>query len=305
MSISCPSCYSDDITFCGNIPSINSIAGSKEGNLLPDGSLYQCKVCNLYFRWPRISKVELDRLYKEANQSNWQYEPQNRIDWKLAADWLKEKFGQGTILEIGCWDGKFLNHLGDNFQRYAIEINEVAIRKAEARGACIVEKNIDKLDQVQLRFDAIVAFDFIEHTENSKHFLKEIASLLHDKGFIVISSGNTEAITWKISGSRYWYCSNPEHISFINIDWCYFVADSLNLQVEYFEKFSHAGKKSLIQSTVDVIKNVTYLIAPNFFGKLRRLKNYYLDKNITDVYNHPPSWATSKDHLFVIFKKKK
>ncbi len=305
MSLSCPSCYSYDIKHYGKIPSINLFAGRKVDILLSDGSLYQCKVCNLYFRWPRIPKTVLNRLYKEVNPNNWKYEPENRIDWKLAVSWLNEKFVNGSILEIGCWDGGFLNYLGDNFQRYAIEINNAAIRKAEERGVCIIEKSVDRLDQVQLRFDAIVAFDFIEHTENSEHFLKQMASLLHDKGFIVISSGNTEAITWRISGSRYWYCSNPEHISFINIDWCYFVADRLNLQVEYFEKFSHAGKKSLIQSTVDVIKNVTYLIAPNFFGKLRRLKNYYSNKNITNVYNHPPSWATSKDHFFVIFKKKK
>ncbi len=77
VSLSCLSCYSYDIKYYGKIPAIKLFAGRKLDILLSDGSLYQCKVCNLYFRWPRIPKVELDRLYREANPNNWQYEPQN------------------------------------------------------------------------------------------------------------------------------------------------------------------------------------------------------------------------------------
>lgn len=305
INIFCPSCNNNELIWIGKIPSDNFFAGKILDQPLPGGNLYRCSSCHFYFRWPRLPKAELNELYKEGNPNHWQYEPQNRNDWRLATTWLNSKFSQGTVLDVGCWDGGFLNYLGDTWQSYGIEINKIAIRRAKKRGIYIIEKNFDKLDQILTQFDAVVAFDVIEHTENPRRFLEQLVRLTRTNGFIIISSGNTEALTWKISGSRYWYCVNPEHISFINVAWCYFDVNRLNIQIEYIEKFSHANKNSLAPFLLEVIKNIIYLLIPNLLGKVRRIKNFYLHKkDLCRIYNYPPSWITTKDHLIIIFKKK-
>ena len=305
MDLFCPSCNSNNIIRLGEIPSGNLFAGRTLDYSLPGGCLYRCKVCHLYFRWPRLSKRKLDELYKEADPNNWQYKPTHRKDWKLAATWLNSKLVQGKILDIGCWDGKFLDYLGKNWQGFGVEINEVALQKAKERGITILEKNFNELHKISVYFDVVVAFDVIEHTENPMFFLEQMARLTRTNGFIIISSGNTDALTWKISGSKYWYCAIPEHISFINVNWCYFAATKLNLKVEYVERFSHAGKRNLAQFLLDTIENATYLASPSLFRKLRKIKNIYLcPKNINNM-NYPPPWGTSKDHLIIFFSKNK
>ena len=304
MDLFCVSCNNNYITRVGEIPLSNLFAGGRIDHLLPSGTLYRCEVCHLYFRWPRLSKAKLDKLYEGGSSNIWQYEPRGRNDWKLAGAWLNSKLGPRTVLDVGCWDGGFLNYLGDDWQRYGIEINELAARKAEEKGVHIIGENFDKLDQISTQFDAVVSFDVIEHTENPRHFLEQMARVTRTDGFIIISSGNTEAPTWKIGRSRYWYCAIPEHISFINMAWCYFAADELNLGIEYIKRFSHAKKSSLALKILDLGKNTTYLIAPALFGKLRRIEHHYLHKNdVGNICDYPPYWMTSKDHLIIIFKK--
>jgi len=304
MNLYCPSCNGNNIVKIGKIPLMNVFAGKIIDKDLSGGNLYKCKTCNLYFRWPRLSKTKLDKLYIEANPNNWKYESDNRYDWKLAAEWLKTKIGKGSVLDIGCWNGGFLDLIGNSWERYGIEINEEAATRAKEKGVYIIGRDFDRLDQISVQFDSIVAFDIIEHVAKPKVFLEKIVKLVRANGFIIISSGNTEALSWKISGSRYWYCAIPEHISFINKFWCYFVAEELGLSIEYLKMYSHKSKSSSYRKILDFWKNIVYLISPKFFTKLKKIKHVYFSMNyIKKSYYNPPYWATSRDHFIVFFRK--
>lgn len=124
-------------------------------------------------------------------------------------------------------------------------------------------------------------------------------------GVIIISTGNTDAISWRFMGSRYWYCAIGEHISFINKQWCYTVAKALNLRVWHIEKFSHLGENRTFSRIIrDLTANTFYKFFPEAFGWLRSIG---LGGGDTSKYPElrqcPPSWISSKDHLIVIFRK--
>jgi SAM-dependent methyltransferase len=275
---------------------------------LKGGSLYECKSCYLYFRYPRLPKAQLDILYQESSLSNWQYKPGDRRDWEIAANWLNERVVGKTVLDIGCFDGSFGKHLEPSWEKYGVEINEAAVKRAEERGIHIICRDLSEFDSLSTQFDAVTAFDVIEHVEDPKAFVEKIVKVTCPGGTIIISTGNTNAISWRFMGSRYWYCAIGEHISFINKQWCYDVAKALNCRVQHFEQFSHLGKnRTLSWMLLDLTKNVFYKFSPRVFNWLRSIRSIYLDKTDTSKYREfrqcPPGWESAKDHLVVIFRK--
>jgi hypothetical protein len=123
-------------------------------------------------------------------------------------------------------------------------------------------------------------------------------------GYIIIASGNTEAPTWKICKSKYWYCTIPEHISFINSAWCRFIGDKFNLEIESIERFCHADNR-FFDFFLDSLKNGVYLAIPGLVAWLRKIRKYKLmRKNAGVLFDSPPSWRSSKDHLIVVYRRK-
>lgn len=305
INIFCPSCNSNELIWIGKIPSANCFAGKILDQPLPGGNLYRCSSCHFYFRWPRLQKEQLDILYQEGNINNWQYEYKNRKDWQIAAQWLNTKLRQGRVLDTGCFDGRFLTYLGNNWNRYGIEICEIAARNAEKQGIHIIAKDFTEIDQLSIQFDAVVAFDIVEHVEDPRYFLKQLARVTRPDGTIIIATGNSGAPSWKFMSSRYWYCTIAEHISFINEKWCYVAAYALNLDIEHIERFSHIGRnRTFLRIILDLTKNILYKLFPDAFGRLRLIGFGGIDvKKHKELKQHPPNWASAKDHLIIIFKK--
>lgn len=302
MNITCLSCSSNNLEDIGKILQSNVFAGNVLDNPLPNSNLLKCVKCGLYFKWPRPEREQLNKLYQSGNPENWRYELNNRKDYQISLDYIREKnIVEGTILDIGCWDGSFLMNLRDQWELYGIEINSIAANNALAKGIKVICDDFSRINFLKVRFDVATAFDVIEHVENPLALILLMSQLTKKNGYIIISSGNTDSLTWKIMGSKYWYCSLPEHISFINPKWCHFAGNKLHLKVEYIERFSHTSV-NFLSKMVDFAKNGAYLIMPHLFEKVRKIKHYYYKKHTSNITNYPPSWR-AKDHLIVIYRK--
>jgi SAM-dependent methyltransferase len=253
-----------------------------------------------------VDKEERKRLYQGGNPEHWQYELENRKDWQIAVNWISKYFDKGAILDIGCWNGNFLATINkkDDWKLYGVEINPVASSRAIDNGITIISKDFYDMSSLQAKFDVVTAFDVIEHSEDPLGFIASACEATKDEGLIIISSGNTKAMSWRISGSRYWYCSIPEHLCFMNMIWYYFVAKKLGLRIEHAENYCHATSIKFVKKCLVLGKNIAYLVVPQLFGKLREIKHLLASEyRAGNNYNYPPSWVTSKDHLIVIFRK--
>lgn len=248
----------------------------------------------------------MDILYKNANPQQWQYELDARKDWQIATDWLNRNSLTGSILDIGCWDGKFLDCLGRNWERYGIEINDTAADKASSRGIRIIAKDIDAMKYWPNNFSVTSAFDVLEHVENPLNFLTSMVQITKHNGFIILSSADMEILPRKITGGKNLYCANPEHISFIDQEWLLYAANKLRLGIEYLKTFSHARTFTLTRTILDSLKNILYLTFPPSLMFLRKLKYLYFSKNrpISEELNYPPPWMWFSDHIIVIFRKR-
>jgi 2-polyprenyl-3-methyl-5-hydroxy-6-metoxy-1,4-benzoquinol methylase len=300
----CICCDAHEVLYVGVIPPVINFAGRRLDFPLAGGSLFKCSKCGVAFRYPRLEKEKLDALYRLGNSENWQTASIARKDWQIACRWVNQHLPVGSsILDVGCFDGGFLKTFEKNYQSFGIEIHEVAGQKAQEAGIQVIGRDFASINEEESIFDAVTAFDVIEHTSNPLEFLKDMAKVTRDGGLVIVSTGNTDALTWKLLGSRYWYCSIGEHLSFISPDWCQRVGPTLGLKLKQVMRFTHANV-SWKQRMSETVKNLFYAATPRGFSLLRRIgfggDEFRLHK---EMLIQPPSWMSAKDHFICIFEK--
>jgi SAM-dependent methyltransferase len=300
----CPDCGSKNLQLVGRIPSTDVFAGRKFSTPFFGGTLYHCQQCYLGFRWPRMSKDLLGQYYMQGSEDNWTMPPEWRPDWSIARSWIGAAYpSTARVLDVGCFSGDFLHLLGNNYQRYGIEIHPLAKKRLTTRGIKLLGTDIEGMNDARQTFDCITAFDIIEHMESPKSFLSLCLEALKPVGHILISTGNLDAPTFRFMGSQYWYCTISEHISFISPEWCRRLAEKMGFHVTRFTTFSH-GKTSLSLRMKDPVKNTLYKFMPHFFAHFRKQRWCKKDaKGPQELKIHPPEWRSASDHFMVLISR--
>lgn len=303
--MTCPSCHSVNLRRLGPIPPDYRFAGRELDRLVGGGELVACRHCHLHFRWPRPNADQLTALYRDGSTSNWQDEPASRVDWEVAASWLRRHQPDSRVLDVGCFDGRFLNYLGPSFQRFGVEPHEGAADRSRAVGVTILGATLDALDdRFDAHFDSVVGFDVIEHVLNPQDFVARAHRLLRPSGSLIIGTGNVDAPTRRFMGPRYWYCAIPEHVSFINERWVKGIAESLGMKQVFRMTYSHHPDASLVQRLRDGTINVVSRVAPPLWRRFRSAGLGGVKVSLSDqLRDYPPQWMTAKDHLLVILQK--
>lgn len=302
----CPSCNAKNTRRIGAIPGSNLFAGQVLDAVLDGGELWACPHCYLMFRYPRLSDSELSALYEAGAAEAWGSVAEEREDWVRAAAWIAEHARPGdSVLDVGCSTGKFLSEaLGDSYQKFGVEKNLNAGRVATAAGVSILATEIDTMWGAMkgMSFNVVTAFDVIEHVGDPLAFLEAIASILAPDGRIIIATGNTQSLSWRLMGARYWYCVIPEHIAFISPAWCLGVQNRTRLRLTKIEYYSH-GRQAFRRRATEVLKNISYKYLPGLARRMRRFGLGQKDaKTNPELSEHPPSWLSARDHLIAEFR---
>lgn len=303
LDIQCPACKSNANDMVGRIPKTDVFAGNFLDQPIEPGSLYRCKKCALGFRWPQLTKEKLNILYQQGDDATWSVTTvTDRADWQEAKSWLHARLPTGAkVLDVGCFDGEFLNLLGATYGLFGIEIHKLASLRAEIKGVKIVATDYESIIGT---YDCIASFDVIEHVKNPEDFLEACLNSVKPDGYVLISTGNLDSFTFKMQGASYWYSTISEHVSFISPRWVELQAKRLGVSVENMSFFSHSERQSKFLTIKESILNILYWLWPASVGWLRRMgighKRFLKHK---DLINHPPSWFTAKDHFMVLLKK--
>jgi SAM-dependent methyltransferase len=272
--------------------------------VIPGGSLFRCKACSLGYRYPCLPKSSLDELYRQGSTTAWDSSPSIRTDWNLARNLIEKRFvgKQHDVLDIGCFDGAFLASLAQA-KRFGVEINTAAADVARQRGIEILGEDCTSDNASIADFDAITAFDLLEHVDDPRNFLASYSRRLRHGGLLLVSTGNLDAWTWRMAGGRYWYCAIPEHISFLSRRWFERTASELGLGVVEMLPFAHENSSPKAKFT-EAARNAVYLLAPKIARYLRTKGFGKLDVSTQpDMLDFPPKWMSARDHLLAVFAK--
>jgi SAM-dependent methyltransferase len=295
----CPSCSSSNVKRIGELIKIPGLF-----DLPSPGCLYHCLICHLYFRRPFLTLAELAEAYRLIPDTHWRYH-QRRTDYRLAFDAIIKLKKSGKILDVGCYRGDFLQLFPTHFSRYGIEPSEAAVRIAEGKGIRILAETLEVFDSKGIRFDIISLIDVLEHLPFPFLSISKLVPLLKSDGILLVSTGNTSALPWRLMRQDYWYYST-EHVSFFNPRWFRWASQQLGLSVVEVKHFSHQEG-----SAFERLRQFAQCLT---FVALKRLEGHPLIKKaISSVYplnkainwKDPPSTQIWKDHLLVTLQSNK
>lgn len=94
----------------------------------------------------------------------------------------------GSVLEVGCGDGRFIGMLGEVASRVGVDLSAQAIRFAQAFHP-EVDFRCAPVADIQQRFDVVAAIEVLEHVgdEHVAGFLCALADRTRADGHIVLS----------------------------------------------------------------------------------------------------------------------
>jgi 2-polyprenyl-3-methyl-5-hydroxy-6-metoxy-1,4-benzoquinol methylase len=294
--IICPDCESPDLHLIGILPDVALFAGKPLDQSLAGGALYKCRICSLAFRAPRFDAGIYQDLYDNAVADAWTVD-ESRRDQKLVSTYLHGHMpSAGRILDVGCYTGALLGSMDSRFEKFGVEINSTAAGIARSKFNITTWRSLGEIPE-NVRFNAILATDVIEHLTSPRQFIESLLSRLEEGGFIVITTGDAENFWWKMTGAQWWYCSFAEHISFISKSWLDYYSRALNFRVIKAQRFRYKKLRFhwlryaflLVYSLCLALRNKT----SSLLGRVRT----------RSPPGSAPGFGISADHLFIVISK--
>ncbi|HXT52478.1 MAG TPA: class I SAM-dependent methyltransferase [Thermoanaerobaculia bacterium] len=119
----------------------------------------------------------------------------------------------GRLLELGCATGGFLAAARACFEVQGLDVSAFAVEEARKKG---LDAAVGSLEAAELApfFDAIVAFDTIEHVTEPRRVAARAFELLRPGGCLVLSTGDAGSLLARLSGRRWRLLTPPHHLWF-------------------------------------------------------------------------------------------
>lgn len=157
-------------------------------------SLHQCDSCSLGVFLPLVPGS--GRFYQELQDQagEWYYHA-DKWEFNRALNDLK---GCQSVLEIGCGVGHFLDKVRTRLAPRVLvgtELNDTAASRARERGMDVSASDLEDIAaQFPEGFDAVCAFQVLEHLPDPALFLRQVSSLVRPGGTVVITVPNAGGV---------------------------------------------------------------------------------------------------------------
>jgi 2-polyprenyl-3-methyl-5-hydroxy-6-metoxy-1,4-benzoquinol methylase len=204
------------------------LCGSKDSRFLLDsprldGPLVECRGCGLRYVGRRNAQLAFGRegshetadRVRQANLSfrHLRLEEEHRLAllnarWRL--ELIRKLRPSGSLLEIGCARGEFLQTAKEHFDARGVEPNP-DLADFAGKVAPVCRETIERTPWSG--FDVIASFHVIEHVDSPNQFVRAAAERLKPGGLIVIETPDIESMAFRIFRSR-WRQFIPEHYFF-------------------------------------------------------------------------------------------
>ena len=186
-------------------------------------TIRRCSECGFAFLTPRPTPEELNRAYDESyyGKSDAKFGPfiESILDFfRQGRSRRVQKYvlNTGTILDIGCGNGRFLGYLLEKgYNTYGIERpGKSAERAAGIKNLHLSTESLHKDLYPQHSFDAVSMWHVFEHLEEPKATLEMVNHFLKPGGHLFISLPNIESLQSRVFKGKWLHLDPPKHLFF-------------------------------------------------------------------------------------------
>ena len=298
----CPSCSGENLIDKGTLPAFTpqTFGGIKTSVEFEAGHWLWCPECDIHFRHPCPDQDVLTGLYSGLPASTWRC-PGGRAVWRDVENLLKDYSPNNTVLDAGCFCGDFLNSLSGDWRKLGIEPNITARQIALTQNIELVGDAIDRIQTPVESIGTVVLLDVLEHMREPLQVLQTLGRLLVRGGSVIIFTGATDTLAWRLFGRYYWYSALPEHVTFFSLRWFQWAARTLGMRIRWHRYLSsEPSRKDLWFMQFAKLSLYTLVQRLREFGVPERIfSTVPLIRKIAN-WRSVPWWQAARDHILVV-----
>jgi SAM-dependent methyltransferase len=152
-------------------------------------AIYQCRSCGSGILWPRPDQTALSATHDDAEYFNHPYF-ESRRDAEADNPTYDERLSRLTpllanaaaarVLDLGCDTGTFMAYLSSRVgaQTVGVDVSRAAVTEGQAQGRDVRLGTLEAQRFPNGSFDALTAFDVVEHVADPRGLLVEAARIL-------------------------------------------------------------------------------------------------------------------------------
>jgi SAM-dependent methyltransferase len=129
---------------------------------------------------------------------------------------LRAHVSGGSLIEIGCAYGFFLEEARDAFRVFGVEIADHARQACLDRGLDVVREVTPEVLADRGPFDAAVMLDVIEHVPDPAAILDQLHTAMRPGAQLVITTGDYGSLLARVMGRRWRLMTPPQHLWFFS-----------------------------------------------------------------------------------------
>jgi len=213
-------------------------------------NLVKCTECKLVFSKDVFSEQDFLETYNNLYNNSLQYDTHQKEFAKLQKDkplhigrpklkilnyLLKKKCKR--ICEVGAGVGIVANYLKKKGIDYiGIELDKLTVEKAQSINLNIINGDFSKLNEIEGVFDAIIAFEVIEHLQDLNLFFKIASEKLKTNSYIGFTVPNYDKrMNYKNHKDRIYQSGPPVHLNFFTIESINKISNHYNFEIVFCE----------------------------------------------------------------------
>lgn len=213
-------------------------------------NLVKCEQCKLVFCKTIFSEQDFVETYNRLYNDTLQYNKHQKEFEKLQKNEfihigrpklkiLKYLFKNNIkrICEVGAGVGIVASYLKNkNVDYIGIELDKVTVDKAQSINLNIINGDFSRLNQIDGKFDAIIAFEVIEHLQDLNLFFQMASKKLEINSFLGFTVPNYDKrMNYKNVGDKIYQSGPPIHLNFFTVESIKIIANHFGFEIALCE----------------------------------------------------------------------
>ena len=121
------------------------------------------------------------------------------VIYRLAARAIEEGGDGGALLDVGCGQGLLWSYVSARFERY-LGVDLVRYPEFPARAEfCAADLNVAAIPLPAASADVVACIETIEHVENPRALVRELARLVRPGGLVLLTTPNQLSLLSKLT----------------------------------------------------------------------------------------------------------